>query len=169
MHFVIDDLQVNWPWTKQVINLLVIYLQVSNTHMHILSGQQLIADIFKRILNEATHMLITEHGECLAWGGLPIHEDGPIPAFAGKLIDDFMAALFVYFLVGVGRPECMIIHELIPVAPLDSRPECVLLLVLDSLEWVIDIDIFSKGGGGIHSRCDFIGVMVNFPYFLILE
>lgn len=169
VHFVIDNFEVDWPWTEQVVNLFIVYFQVGDAEMHIVPGEQLIADILEGVLDETTDMLIAQHGKCLAGRGLPVHEYGAIPAPVGELVDDLMAALVVYFFVGVSRPEGMVIHELVPVAPLDSRAECVFLLMLECLWWVVDIDIFSEQGGGVDGGCNFIGVMIDFPYFLVLE
>lgn len=79
-------------------------------------------------------MLISQHRECLARGGLPIHEYSAISALVGKLADDGVAALIIYLLVGVGRSKCMIVYKLVPITPLNSRAECWFLLMFMGLE-----------------------------------
>lgn len=113
-------------------------------------------------------MLITQHCKCLPWGSLAIHEDRTISAPEWELIDDSLAALGVYLFVGVHGPECMIVHKLVPIASLDCIGEGRSLFMPGSLEWVINIDIFSQDMRVVHWYY-FVVVVIDLPNFLILE
>lgn len=121
-------------------------------------------------------MRVPQHGISLARGGLTIHEDGAVASFATELTNDLLAALLVYFIVGVGGSESIIIGELVTVGLLDSRHRSLLLGLGGSGEGKkgLVIDVFTGipeglGEHGIVERGDGAEFGLDVPDLFIFK